>query len=525
MSPPPRRGKPSRSENAPARKDERSQHKGEEEASAAPSVAESSFPAGLQHSPHFPVFLSNLFRRKKRHVFVEQRKFRRRHRLGNKFAFFAACCLLFSFAATTMLVSANSRQAWYRALWAERQNLRQNLRQNQQQSQRQNLRQSQQQHLGLLQPLATLREQHSEVPMLELEKPWRYKAFYIPSFDPETQLLLTDEKTQQALLLDSVLPQLAMQKTWRIYLVITALLALTTLAALVLWFRQVFVAPLADTVHAVHRFTDDPGNLMTMLIASDRADEIGFLQRELTRMQVVYRISLKQYQHLAALGGAVTKINHDLKGLLSTALIAGESLHKANSLKKRSKAKLFEAALERAIALCEQLLVYVREDKKPVFLTRVNLENLLHSLGADLQLHAKGILKVTTRLSPTLPVQGDADNLYRALRNLGQNAIEAHAQNLRITLTGDKKNAHIDIADDGPGLSTQAKQSLFKPFAPSSKIGGSGLGLSIAQELIKQHNGSLTLAQSNAQGTTFHCVFPIALGTQGKRATKQRRSA
>ncbi len=467
------------------------------------SAVKPAFPTGLQHSPHFPDFLSHLFRRKKRHIFVEQKKSQRQRHLGNKFALFVSFCLLLSFATTTLLVSANNRQAFYLSLWQE------------------------QQRLGSLQPLATLRAEHRETPTLGLKKSWTYKAFYAPSFKPDRQLLLIDSKTQQALLLGSnsnamlqtlqKTLQKTWQKTWRLNLVITALLALTTLVALVLWFRQVFVVPLADTVHAIHRFTDDPGNLMTMLIASDRADEIGFLQREITRLQVVYRISIKQYQHLAALGGAVSKINHDLKGLLSTALMAGEALHKAQDPKIRSKMRLFESALERAIALCGQLLAYVREDKKTIFLTRVNLENLLHSLGADLQLHAKDNTKVTTQLSPTLPIQGDADELYRALSNLGQNAIEAHAQNLRIILKGDKKNVHIDIVDDGPGLPTQAKHSLFKPFAPSSKVGGSGLGLSISQELIKQHNGSLTLAQSNANGTTFHCVFPVALGAAPKK--------
>ena len=466
------------------------------------SPADPTFPAGLQHSPHFPDFLSHLFRRKKRLIFVEQKKSRQQRHLGNKFALFASFCLLLSFATTTLLVSSNNRQSLYLALWQE------------------------QQQLGALQPLATLRAQHPETPTLGLDKPWAYKTFYAPPLNPDRQLLLTDSKSQQALLLNSNARlqtlQKTLQKTWRLNLVITALLALTTLVALVLWFRQVFVVPLEDTVHAIHRFTDDPGNLMTMLIASDRADEIGFLQRELTRMQVVYRISIKQYQHLAALGGAVSRINHDLKGLLSTALIAGEALHKAQDPKIRSKMRLFESALERAIALCGQLLAYVREDKKTIFLTRVNLENLLHSLGADLQLHAKDGTKVTTHLSPTLPIQGDADELYRAFRNLGQNAIEANAQSLRISLKGDKKNIHIDIADDGPGLPTQAKRSLFKPFAPSSKVGGSGLGLSISQELIKQHNGSLTLAQSNANGTTFHCVFPVALGVALRRRALKR---
>ncbi len=502
MSPPPTR--PSNPPRSEPRKKQAGESQSPKELAAAHATPETTpdFPAGLQHSPHFPDFLSNLFRRKKRRIFVEQKKSREQHRLGKKFALFAAFCLLLSFAATTLLTSANSRQAWYHTLWQE------------------------QQGLGNLQSLATLLEQHPETPTLEVEKPWGDKAFYIPSFKADRQLLLTDSTTQQALLLDKLPPQLTMQKTWRRHLLVTTLLVLATLIALVLWFRLVFIEPLSDTVHAIHRFTDDPSNLMTMLIASDRDDEIGFLQRELTRMQVVYRISLKQYQHLAALGGAVTKINHDLKGLLSTALIAGESLHKAKDPKTRSKMRLFEAALERAIALCEQFLLYVREDKKPIFLTRVHLENLLHSLGEDLQLHAKGSTKVTTHLSPTPPIQGDADSLYRAFRNLGQNAIEANAQNLRITLKGDKQNAHIDIDDDGPGLSKQARQSLFKPFAPSSKVGGSGLGLSISHELIKQHNGSLTLAQSSASGTTFHCVFPVALGARrtGRKKTQRSRA-
>ena len=405
------------------------------------------------------------------------------------------------------------RLAWYEAIWQEKISL--NNKELTQNTKSNNFYLNEQ----------SIQSQYPQVQMLDLRAPWRYRAFYrLPYAKTQKHLILIgyEKKEEKKIMIyEGEHPYLNSSTLIKCLLAVT-LFAVTLATLLLLWFRQKFINPLHDTVQAIHRFTDDPNNLMTMLIASDRADEIGFLQRELTRMQVMYRISLKQYQHLAALGAAVTKINHDLKGLLSTALLAGEQINKSVDPKTRKKIRLFVTIVERTIKLCEQLLSYVREEKKPTFITRVDLNILLKSLSADLRISAKGETKIRTQLQDTRPIQGNADNLYRAFRNIGQNAIEAKAQELTIRSKGDGKHVHVSFIDNGQGLSIEASKSLFKAFAHSSKAGGSGLGLSISQDLIKQHGGSLTLAKSGVKGTTFHCVFPIALGANKTVAIKNK---
>ena len=460
--------------------------------------------ATAKSTHHLADVLSLLFHRKKRRVFVERKKTAALHGLSKQFVIF----LLFTLTATvtilTLFVMWQLRLAWYEAIWREETSssdkvLAQNVKSNK---------------FYLNEKF--IPSQYSQAQILDLRTPWRYRAFYrLPYAKNQEPLILIggEKKEEKIIIYENEHPYFNRSTLIKCLLAVT-LFSVTLTALLLLWFRQKFINPLYHTVQAIHRFTDDPNNLMTMLIASDREDEIGFLQRELTRMQVMYRISLKQYQHLAALGAAVTKINHDLKGLLSTALLAGEQINKSADPKTRKKIRLFVTIVEKTIKLCGQLLSYVREEKKPTFITRVDINILLKSLSADLRIAANGETKIKTQLQSTRPIQGDADNLYRAFRNIGQNAIEAKAKELTIILKGDGKHVHVNFIDNGPGLSIEASRSLFKAFAHSSKVGGSGLGLSISQDLIKQHGGSLTLARSGAKGTTFHCVFPVALGTK-----------
>ncbi len=457
------------------------------------------------HPPHLAGVLSLLFHRKKRRVYVERKRTATLQGLSGQFAIFLLFSLTTAFTILTLFFIWQMRVEWYRSVWQEKIASRNEK--------------SAKTASGntFLAELEHIQSQYPQARMLDLRTPWRYRAFYrLPAQNSQQPLILIggSKGEEERLLLLQNAPSYFTISSLKKYILLVALFGISLLIVLLLWFRQKFVQPLSDTVQAMHKFTNAPDNLMTMLIASDRADEIGFLQRELTKMQVMYRISLKQYQHLAALGGAVTKINHDLKGLLSTALLAGEQVNKSADPKTRKKIRLFITIVERTIALCEQLLVYVRTEKNPTFITRVNLYDLLKSLGADLQILSKSKTQIKIKLKKTLPVQGNSNELYRAFRNIGQNAIEAKANALIITLDGDDKHVHLNFIDDGPGLSAIASRSLFKAFAPSSKIGGSGLGLAISQEIIKQHGGSLTLAKSSAKGTTFHCVFPIALGTK-----------
>jgi len=66
-----------------------------------------------------------------------------------------------------------------------------------------------------------------------------------------------------------------------------------------------------------------------------------------------------------------------------------------------------------------------------------------------------------------------------------------------------EKTVHIDIIDNGPGMPEAARLHLFEPFKGSRKPGGSGLGIAIAHEILRAHDGDLTLLKSDEYGTTF----------------------
>src|SRR5262249_61131822 len=111
----------------------------------------------------------------------------------------------------------------------------------------------------------------------------------------------------------------------------------------------------AANMAASHAAPDNPARITA---ASDRADEIGTAERELAAMQRDLAALLQQKNHLAALGLAVSKINHDLRNLLSSAQLFFERLAKISDPHVERFAPKLMRALERAIAFCRSTLSY-----------------------------------------------------------------------------------------------------------------------------------------------------------------------
>ena len=118
---------------------------------------------------------------------------------------------------------------------------------------------------------------------------------------------------------------------------------------------------------------------------------------------------------------------------------------------------------------------------------------------------------VTADLHPRpIPVYVDSEQIKRALMNLIKNGLEAIGKDGKVVVRtiSTKDNATIIIADDGTGLSLQAKQNLFTPYF-TTKPGGSGLGLVIVKKIILEHDGKIRLADSTEGGTAAVIDLPI----------------
>lgn len=308
------------------------------------------------------------------------------------------------------------------------------------------------------------------------------------------------------------------QFSWNIVqvsLAISGITALLVFAAL----NGLIVTPVKRLSAAVSRFRTDPADIRSVYRPDGRTDELGALERNVSEMQHALQQELRQREHLANLGLAVAKINHDLRNMLASAQLLADRLGSLPDPNvQRFVPKLLDA-LDRAITFCQSTLAYGKAQEKPPELAAVDLSALLHDVGEQLDLGPETTPALAIAVPPGLAVQADAGHFGRVITNLLRNAraaLEAQAAAIdapRITVTATPGEAEvaIDIADNGPGIPAPVRDKLFRAFSGSSRPGGTGLGLAIAQELMRGMGGSITLVEGKpGAGATFRLTLPRA---------------
>jgi signal transduction histidine kinase len=309
------------------------------------------------------------------------------------------------------------------------------------------------------------------------------------------------------LLLDEAPLRRAMWAFGARILELSVVISLITAALVYLSLQWLLVRPMRRITASMTLFRDDPEDASRRILPSGRRDEIGGAERELAMLQETVRQALGQRTRLAALGTAVTKINHDLRAILATARLVSDGLADSAAPEVRRVApRLFEA-IDRAVALCTRTLDFSREGAPPFAPTRFALLPLIEEIEPALVTGSEP-LAVERQVTPGLIVRADRDQLYRVLLNLAQNAVEAGARHLRFTASTPGRTIAIDVADDGHGLPPRARENLFRPFFGSARPGGNGLGLAIARELMRAQGGDLVLVETTGNGTVFRLTLP-----------------
>jgi signal transduction histidine kinase len=245
--------------------------------------------------------------------------------------------------------------------------------------------------------------------------------------------------------------------------------------------------------------------------------ELRVAEEALESMQVQLTGALRQKERLAQLGGAVAKISHDLRNILTTAQLVADRLEQsADPVTARAAPKLI-SSISRAVSLCESTLTFGKAEEPPPQLKRLPLRVLVDEVA-----EAEGLTGETTvtgliDVPASLVIRADGEQLYRVLTNLIRNArqaIEATGQPGTIEIAGgeDEQDWWIRVGDTGPGLPPKAREHLFSAFQGGARKGGTGLGLAIASELVRGHGGRLDLARSDEDGTEFLIRLPKRLG-------------
>jgi len=248
----------------------------------------------------------------------------------------------------------------------------------------------------------------------------------------------------------------------------------------------------------------DPGEISVL---SD--DEISAAGRELAAMQHELRAALWRNARLAALGTVVAKVSHDLRGILTPALLTSERLQLNPDPKVQRAGETLAQAVDRATDLVRRTLDYAREGPPPLAMAPVELAPLVDE-AADTARPLAGTLHLTNTIEQTILVNADRTQLFRVLANLLRNAAEAGARSIQVSAQHNSPTLSVDVCDDGPGLPEAVQAELFRPFAGSRRRGGTGLGLAIARDLMVAHGGTIELVQTGEGGTTFRLTLRIA---------------
>jgi signal transduction histidine kinase len=316
------------------------------------------------------------------------------------------------------------------------------------------------------------------------------------------------------ILLDQQPLRAAMLEYSRNILVISLIISGITASLVYFALQWVIVRPVRRLSGNIAAFASHPEDASRVIRPSRRADEIGVAEQALAHMEATLAEELRQKRRLAELGLAVSKINHELRNMLTTAQLLTDRLERVSDEAVQRVAPRLVATLGRAIAFCEATLAYGRATERLPRRELVAMASLVDEF-AELPGLAPGAgIRLETDIPADLRVDADPDQLSRVLVNLVRNAVQALSQAgssgpPRITVAARREGRAvvITVADNGPGVPERVRANLFTPFAGAARAGGAGLGLTISGELVRLHGGTITL-ESSSVGACFRVVIP-----------------
>ena len=106
-----------------------------------------------------------------------------------------------------------------------------------------------------------------------------------------------------------------------------------------------------------------------------------------------------------------------------------------------------------------------------------------------------------------LTVKLRSDAVRRAVTNLVDNA-RRHARHVALAAVAQGRSVLVTVDDDGPGIPADRRESVFRPFE-SNSTGGTGLGLTIARDIVRAHGGEIVLEESPLGGLRARIRLPL----------------
>jgi two-component system sensor kinase FixL len=222
---------------------------------------------------------------------------------------------------------------------------------------------------------------------------------------------------------------------------------------------------------------------------------------------------VRKNERLAAVGNTISQIVHEIKNPLMIIGGFAQQLLKAQTLDAKGLQKL--AIITEEVSRLESLMGEMRDYSRPPDLKRETgrIEKLVHEVFdfyVDI-LKENGIELILVPPEPLPACNIDFQQLKQVMLNLVKNASEAMPEGGSITLSVARRppDLKIMVADTGEGMTPDVAENIFTPYF-TTKSKGSGLGLAISRNIIRAHNGDISVESQPGKGSTFTIRLPLS---------------
>jgi len=293
---------------------------------------------------------------------------------------------------------------------------------------------------------------------------------------------------------------------------------------LVFLLSHTFTRPLANLVGGVRAL--EQGDFHHPL-DSRGTDEVGELTRAFDRMRASLlktQQDLLEAEQLATIGRMASSISHDLRHSLA-AITANAEFLCEGGLSQTQREELYgevRAGVNRMTDLIDSLMEFAR--------TRESLSPAYSSVGEPVRRAIQAVrlhprhqgAVIEERVQSSGMAWFDSKKLERALYNLLLNACDATPDEngrVAVEVADTPSGTTIEVSDNGPGIAEPIRDKLFQPFVSFGKENGTGLGLTVVQKIVQDHNGKVETERRNG-----YTVFRISLPRPAPAKARRRES-
>lgn len=245
----------------------------------------------------------------------------------------------------------------------------------------------------------------------------------------------------------------------------------------------------------------------------ERTEELSHANLSLKKemeQRVLAEKELKKAESLATIGKMSAILAHEIRNPLNSIKINADILFEIPGLGENNvkRLKIIKKEVSRLDNLVREVLMFSRQ--QDLIITEVDLHKLVDSISSQMKHYFEGKNIIFQNLVENIYIKADLEKIKQVFLNLVINSSDSIYDGGGIIIEAKKnkkgKCAEIYVKDNGCGIS--APERIFEPFY-TTKSSGSGLGLSISQNIITQHNGSLELLSSKHGETIFLIKLPL----------------